>query len=102
MPGTRGCAGIGVSGVARIYSYQVPTDGKVYTHTMTGEIVGASGRAGAVEFYASCGLKAPTRRAFRVYRCGEPLPPDPNCWVHRQTVTFGSNVWHLIEHLRGK
>ncbi|OMI34388.1 DUF7352 domain-containing protein [Streptomyces sparsogenes] len=80
-----------------IHRYEVPVDDCWHAVDLTGEIVHVDSRSmHTVEIWAIHGPGEPTRRGFRVYGTGHPIPDDA---IHVGTAIppGGQLVWHLLE-----
>ncbi|MEU1663570.1 hypothetical protein ABZ547_08140 [Streptomyces sparsogenes] len=80
-----------------IFRYEIPVDDRWHALDLTGPIVHVASRSmHTVEVWAINGQTAPTRRGFRVYGTGHPIPDDAT-HVGTAIPPGGQLVWHLLE-----
>jgi len=80
-----------------IYRYEIPVDDQWHALDLTGDIVHVDSRSvHTVELWAIHGDRPPTRRGFRVYGTGQPIPGDVT-HVGTTIPPGGQPVWHLME-----
>jgi hypothetical protein len=80
-----------------IYRYEIPVDDRWHAVDLSGPIVHVASRSmRSVELWAVHGDKPATRRGFRVYGTGHPIPGDAT-YVGTAIPPGGQLVWHLLE-----
>lgn len=80
-----------------IYRYEIPVDDRWHAVDLSGPIVHVASRSmHSVELWAVHGEQPATRRGFRVYGTGHPIPGDAT-HVGTTIPPGGQLVWHLLE-----
>lgn len=80
-----------------IYRHEIPVDDQWHAIDLTGDIVHVASRSvHTVEIWVIHGSQAASRRGFRVYGTGQPIPDDVT-HVGTAIPPGGDLVWHLME-----